>query len=596
MLDNTLSSFELERLENIRRNQEFLAKLGLASSASPSPSTSSSASPTTARSSRRSSKRTRGAGDSDDEDGGDADDASDASTSKAKKQKKPKRESNTGPTRRSLRIARSNSSGGGEGGGDAEVLKALGLDGLEGDVRGSIKVEAGRTYKTGTVLMVETVEGRGWEDEEDDEHAGANDEEGVKEEGKENEVGNGVGKGTQKRVEEVCRLLDEKTRGSKEAKREEQEDEKDDTLDDLIRDLHSLRILGNRSVKVVKDRVLSLSWHPSTTKHILIAGDKMGRLGFWDVPVDGEEIDENDNNKTYEFKPHDGGISTLIHDPIDSTKLYTASYDGSIRRMDVNAMAFEEILQFPDRDMVTSMDFKPSSASLVGYCTNSAGELVRFDPRSSGLSSLSTTSSSPSSSSSSSCLSNSSTRSWSLSTSKLTCIHINPTHPHHFLTSGLDRHLRIWDDRTANFSSPSSSSTSPGKPLWALEHGKSCSSAYWDAKGEKIVTTSYDDTLRVVGWTPKTSHSPSKSSSGTGTLTARIRHNNQTGRWVTNFRARWMVMPSLSPSASFSFTSAENLIIVPNMDRKIDIYDAGRGSLVTRIGDTTTGGVVTAIP
>lgn len=110
--------------------------------------------------------------------------------------------------------------------------------------------------------------------------------------------------------------------------------------------------------------------------------------------------------------------------------------------------------------------------------------------------------------------------------------------PHLIVTAGNDQHLRIWDARHLSKiqpraidkiaqpdpivkkesedgdvmprlpTNPTSSipfeqvdkyqSSAKGKGLLraSYQHGKSCSSAYWDPWGRRILTTSYDDRLR----------------------------------------------------------------------------------------------------
>ena len=106
--------------------------------------------------------------------------------------------------------------------------------------------------------------------------------------------------------------------------------------------------------------------------------------------------------------------------------------------------------------------------------------------------------------------------------------------PHLLVTAGNDQHLRLWDTRhllsispkaveiltppdsandqsdTAEHTSthPSSSvgydkvshhmTTAKGNGLLraSYQHGKSCSAAYWDPWGRRVITTSYDDKLR----------------------------------------------------------------------------------------------------
>lgn len=116
--------------------------------------------------------------------------------------------------------------------------------------------------------------------------------------------------------------------------------------------------------------------------------------------------------------------------------------------------------------------------------------------------------------------------------------------PHLILTAGNDQHLRIWDTRhlskinpapAKTLTPPPSAKTEPdtdgevfdtrptssippdkiqeyrtsakGKGLLraSFQHGKSCSSAYWDPWGRRILTTSYDDKLRSMSL-PYTDH------------------------------------------------------------------------------------------
>lgn len=108
------------------------------------------------------------------------------------------------------------------------------------------------------------------------------------------------------------------------------------------------------------------------------------------------------------------------------------------------------------------------------------------------------------------------------------CAKLTPAlQPHLICTAGNDQHLRIWDTRHLSRITPKAAETlSPpeekeelathptssipvdrivsymqgpkGKGLLraSFQHGKSCSSAYWDPTGRRILSTSYDDKLR----------------------------------------------------------------------------------------------------
>ncbi|RXK39424.1 WD-repeat protein [Tremella mesenterica] len=119
-------------------------------------------------------------------------------------------------------------------------------------------------------------------------------------------------------------------------------------------------------------------------------------------------------------------------------------------------------------------------------------------------------------------------------------------------------------------------STTKGKGLLRAnyQHGKSCSAAYWDPWGRRILSTSYDDKLRI--WSlnpqsllldqplPSTHFQPIKS----------YPHNCQTGRWLTILRAQWSLNMDFIPH----FT-------VGNMKRSLDVITATGEKIVSLWAD-----------
>lgn len=61
---------------------------------------------------------------------------------------------------------------------------------------------------------------------------------------------------------------------------------------------------------------------------------QIGNVGVWDMDAGGDGV--------YEFKPHVGAVPRLDFDPLDGHKLLSTSYDGSVRRMDVEKGTFEQ--------------------------------------------------------------------------------------------------------------------------------------------------------------------------------------------------------------------------------------------------------------
>lgn len=77
----------------------------------------------------------------------------------------------------------------------------------------------------------------------------------------------------------------------------------------------------------------------------------MGNIGLWTIgggDDEGNNTDHNDNDNgnsnsgVFQFKPHTGSVPRLAFDPLDGNKLISTSYDGTVRRMDVEKGAFEQ--------------------------------------------------------------------------------------------------------------------------------------------------------------------------------------------------------------------------------------------------------------
>ena len=87
--------------------------------------------------------------------------------------------------------------------------------------------------------------------------------------------------------------------------------------------------------------------HPSTTKPLVFAGDKVGNLGIWDVFGSMEE-DGKEMPLVKSYKMHSRTISQFLFSPTDATKLYTSSYDTTIRVLDLSTSVATEVYFPPD--------------------------------------------------------------------------------------------------------------------------------------------------------------------------------------------------------------------------------------------------------
>ena len=113
----------------------------------------------------------------------------------------------------------------------------------------------------------------------------------------------------------------------------------------LLSQVESLNVEDETNVaKVVPERIYSIAFHPSPHKLIAVAGDKKGHLGLWDVdaPPSEDSDKKNSTNGVHLFRPHSSVISNLEWDN-SGRKLFSSSYDGSMRLFDVEKETFTEI-------------------------------------------------------------------------------------------------------------------------------------------------------------------------------------------------------------------------------------------------------------
>ncbi|KAJ5679695.1 DNA damage-binding protein cmr1 [Penicillium macrosclerotiorum] len=315
-------------------------------------------------------------------------------------------------------------------------------------------------------------------------------------------------------------------------------------------------------IKITPERVYAMTFHPSESKPLIFAGDKMGHLGVFDAsqnkPEVGEDDEEDDPDPVLTtLKPHTRTISAMTIHPLNPTRLYTASYDSSIRELDLEKT--KSVEKFAPKS--TKIDEALSGVDMAAddphtlYWTTLNGAFGRYDMRTS--------------------LSESTVSQWQLSEKKIGGFTLCPSQPHYLATASLDRFMRLWDLRKLSFDDP--------VPVAEHESRLSVSHAAFNAAGH-IATSSYDDTLKIydVGakgmssWKP--GHNLSDKEFRPDTV---VRHNCQTGRWVTILRPQWQLNPQ----------SHIQRFCIGNMNRFVDIYSASGDQLAQLGGDG-----ITAVP
>jgi len=271
----------------------------------------------------------------------------------------------------------------------------------------------------------------------------------------------------------------------------------------MEKNLKKLKITPERVAKVVPNRIFSLAIHPSQTKLLVAAGGKWGSIGFWDV---------NDNeSKTHGVqvvKHHSRPINCLTYDIFDSSKLISTSYDGTVRIFDINEKKSSVLFGVPEDDASYTTYHAQVDKDCFLVTLGRTGLVGLIDKRISHLKPATNF------------------KLYDKVSPKVVSLH--PIKRNLFLAPSNKGDCAIYDMRNA---------TKNGvmKPLTQLiGHTKAISSAFFSPKtGSRVVSVAYDNKLRIYDTSDDKLNAnhlkPYKS----------ITHNNQTGRWLTTFKAEW---------------------------------------------------------
>ncbi|KAJ0989531.1 hypothetical protein J5N97_007887 [Dioscorea zingiberensis] len=242
----------------------------------------------------------------------------------------------------------------------------------------------------------------------------------------------------------------------------------------------SMCLRSENVARVSPERILSLRFLPFGEQVVISAGDKVGNVGFWDVGKGPDGV--------YVYRPHSGPVSGISVHPFAATKIFTSSYDGLIRLMDVEAETF---------NMIYGSDFQIFSISQVPndhnslYCGEGTGILTAWDDRAGKVSG-----------------------SWELHEDRINTVDFNPEDTNLMATSSTDGTACIWDLRRICKDQP--------KSLKKVQHLRAVHSAFFSPSGSHLATTSIDDKVGLLSGTNFDDLSM-------------IPHNNQTGRWLSSF-------------------------------------------------------------
>ncbi|CAL5198745.1 unnamed protein product [Lathyrus oleraceus] len=249
-------------------------------------------------------------------------------------------------------------------------------------------------------------------------------------------------------------------------------------------ELESLSLDPENIARVVPGRITQVRFFPSKDVNMIAAGNKFGDIGFWNV---GE-------SEIFLYHPHAAPISGILFQQHCLSKIYTSCYDGFIRLMDAEKEIFDMVYNSSDNACIYALSQPKNDANCL-YLSEGKGGLAVLDNRIGKCSSH-----------------------WDLHGARINTIDFNPQSSHIVATSSSDGTACTWDLRCIG-----------GRKHTALRtfaHKRSVQSAYFSPSGSSLATTSMDDTVRIysgVNLEDETS----------------VYHFNQTGRWLSTFRAIW---------------------------------------------------------
>ena len=287
-------------------------------------------------------------------------------------------------------------------------------------------------------------------------------------------------------------------------------------------------------VKVMRERIYSIAIHPDPSKILIAVGGKSGELSFLDATESSHPVGLEDrvlpeakqyHPGVFAFKPHTGSISNLRYNPANSNQIISTSYDNIVRSLDITTGSFEELYNFGEDDGNIITGFDLDSTGNLFYISDTAGIFRWTDRRIPGGGII---------------------KEIRLHEKKIGGVSVC-REGRYLASASNDSTVGLWDLRKLT------NATSEPESLHTMTFRRSVTSVFFNpCDSNKLLSTCYDDHVRVhynlTQSTDKHSHSE-------------IHHNNQTGRWITNFKATW------DPKST-------NYAVVGNMNRGIDIINA----------------------
>ncbi|EMG47316.1 WD repeat-containing protein [Candida maltosa Xu316] len=351
--------------------------------------------------------------------------------------------------------------------------------------------------------------------------------------------------------------------------------------------LHIYERFDPLDIKICHQRITAMYFHPSTTDRIVTAGDTGGNLGIWLVD------DASEDPSVTILHSHGRNISKILTPTFAPEKLYTASYDGSVRTLDLNKLTSTELLHMgipgeSANDVWGVSDINQVQDSHTIFLTTLEGQFYQHDTRVPFKRV-------------------DSKKILRLHDKKIGSFTVNPNNDYQIATASLDRSLRIWDLRKVSNSEYSQYEGQKSPHLYGNCTSRlSVSCVDWNQEN-RLVCNGYDDNICLFNYNgtedlpvitewdstyqPSTTKKNNKKEA-TGddydelpdnlTPFTKIRHNCQTGRWVSILKSKWQSNPA----------DGVQKFIIANMNRGLDIYNQ-HGEMLAHLNESV--GAVPAV-
>lgn len=295
-------------------------------------------------------------------------------------------------------------------------------------------------------------------------------------------------------------------------------------------------------------RMTTIEFHPSNNRKVVFGGDTSGMLGIWAVDDDSDE-----EPAITRFNPHRKNIARIAVRPETPEEVISSSYDGSIRIMDLSKNISKSVVEFDDQwgDISGISDFKMIDKN-IGYLTTLQGEFAIFDLRQAPVRREACEVS-------------------RLHDKKIGYFSVCPTDNKLVASASLDRTMRIWDLRKIQDQIWSDYEGAKGPQCIAAYRSRlSVSCTDWNKSGD-IVCNGYDDSIRIFHMDKGKGILPyidSLVKPEVGEIPENlepdvtIKHNCQSGRWVSILKSRWHEHPK----------DGVEKFVIANMKKNLDVY------------------------